>query len=105
VKADFDEIEEFLGLSSRFFERLSIVEGKCDSGPLGIAIVRVFSAQLVVYAIVDDAMSRKRVHISTSLHEHVSWQLTSGREVLRSSMEHKRPGADFSVCRDASRCR
>ncbi|KAH8725755.1 hypothetical protein GQ44DRAFT_759148 [Phaeosphaeriaceae sp. PMI808] len=64
VKADFDQIEDFLSLSGRFFERLSIIEStNCSDGPLGTAIVRVFSAQLSVYAIVHEMMNRKRVHI------------------------------------------
>ncbi|KAF1958308.1 hypothetical protein CC80DRAFT_559231 [Byssothecium circinans] len=45
IQNNLDKVEEFLGLSSRFFERLSIIEGtKCSDGPLGKAIVQ--SSQL-----------------------------------------------------------
>jgi hypothetical protein len=65
VQKDLNKIEEFLALSSRFFDRLSIIEGtKCSDGPLGRAIVRVFSAQLSVYAIVQDMVDRKSARIS-----------------------------------------
>ncbi|KAF2265868.1 hypothetical protein CC78DRAFT_567200 [Lojkania enalia] len=54
VKADFDKIEGFFYQSSRFLERLSIIEGKVrDLGPLEKGIVEVFSAQLSICAIAE----------------------------------------------------
>lgn len=54
VKADYDKVEEFFSYSSRFYERLTILEGMVsDNAALARAIVRVFSAQLSVCAIVE----------------------------------------------------
>lgn len=67
VQKDLEKIEEFLGTSSRFFQRLSIIEGtKCSDGPLGKAIVRVFSAQMSLYAQVEAMVDRKGARISRS---------------------------------------
>ncbi|KAI4644660.1 uncharacterized protein J4E78_009479 [Alternaria triticimaculans] len=46
VRADYDRVEEFFAYSARFFQRLSILEDKAQSGPLAIAVERVFSMQL-----------------------------------------------------------
>ncbi|KAJ4294462.1 hypothetical protein N0V90_008153 [Kalmusia sp. IMI 367209] len=51
VKADYDRVEAFFEHSSRVFERLSILENQADSGPLAVAIVRVFSIQLSICAL------------------------------------------------------
>ena len=65
VKADYDKVEEFFSHSSRFFERLSIIESKVsDNGALGKAIVRVFSAQLSVCAIVEVMTKTKAARFS-----------------------------------------
>ncbi|KAH7381195.1 hypothetical protein DE146DRAFT_793188 [Phaeosphaeria sp. MPI-PUGE-AT-0046c] len=60
VKADYDRVESFFAYSARFFERLSILESRADSGPLMIAIVRVFSMQLSVCARVQFLIKEKR---------------------------------------------
>jgi hypothetical protein len=60
VKADYDKVEDFFMHSSRFFERLSIIENKVsDSVALAKGIVRVFSAQLSVCAIVEAMVKTK----------------------------------------------
>lgn len=60
MKADYDRVESFFGYSARFFERLSILESRADSGPLGVAVVRVFSMQLSVCARVEFLIKEKR---------------------------------------------
>ncbi|KAJ4288968.1 hypothetical protein N0V90_011310 [Kalmusia sp. IMI 367209] len=65
VQNNLDKVEEFLALSSRFFERLSIIKGsECRNGPLGQAIVRVFSAQLSAYTVIHEMIGRKSARIS-----------------------------------------
>lgn len=69
VKADYDKVEDFFNHSSRFFERLSIIEGKIsDVEPLGVAIVRVFSSQLSICATVESMISEKGSRWSSSRH-------------------------------------
>jgi hypothetical protein len=60
VKADYDRVEAFFEHSGRFFERLSILENRADSGPLAMAVVRVFSAQLSICGHVEAMMKGKR---------------------------------------------
>jgi hypothetical protein len=89
VRDEMDRIEEFLALSNRFFERLSIIEGsKCSDGPLGQAIVRVFSAQLSVYALVEEVVVRKHGRISkfNVTESAVRSVLNSVRDVFRRSL-------------------
>lgn len=87
VRDEMDKIEEFLALSNRFFQRLSLIESsKCGDGPLGQAIVRVFSAQLSVYAVVQEVVVRKDGRISKSHASVRSVRLTAVRDVLRGSL-------------------
>lgn len=65
VREQFDRIEEFFAFSARFFERLSILQQKAagdqeKSHALITAIVRVFSQQLSVCAIVRKLQRQKR---------------------------------------------
>lgn len=65
MKADYDKVEEFFNLSSRFFERLSIIENRdVDVGALGKAIFRVFSAQLSICGIVESMTRTKDARFS-----------------------------------------
>jgi hypothetical protein len=89
VRDEMDKIEQFLALSNRFFERLSIIESsKCSDGPLAQAIVRVFSAQLSVYAVVEEVVVRKNGRISEfcAAVDLVRLVLITLRDVLRSSL-------------------
>ncbi|EUC28300.1 hypothetical protein COCCADRAFT_30414 [Bipolaris zeicola 26-R-13] len=60
VKADYDRVESFFEYSGRFFERLSLLEERAESGPLAIAVVRVFSMQLSVCGRVRYLIKKKR---------------------------------------------
>ncbi|KAJ6196522.1 hypothetical protein J3E72DRAFT_243669 [Bipolaris maydis] len=60
MKADYDRVESFFEYSGRFFERLSLLEERAESGPLAIAIVRVFSMQLSVCGRVRYLIKKKR---------------------------------------------
>lgn len=87
VRDEMDKIEQFLALSNRFFERLSMIENnECSDGALGQAIVRVFSAQLSVYAVVEEVVVRKNGRISKFNAAVVMSELllTIFRDVLRS---------------------
>ncbi|KAH7128114.1 hypothetical protein B0J11DRAFT_504607 [Dendryphion nanum] len=64
VRADHDKVVAFFNQSTRFFERLSIIEGKVrKEGPLALAIMRVFSAQLSICAIAEVRMKEKNARI------------------------------------------
>ena len=60
MKADYDRVESFFAYSARFFGRLAILEQRAESGPLAIAIVRVFSMQLSVCGRVRYLIKKKR---------------------------------------------
>lgn len=60
MKADYDRVESFFEYSGRFFERLSLLEERAESGPLAIAVVRVFSMQLSVCGRVRYLIKKKR---------------------------------------------
>ncbi|ORY05487.1 hypothetical protein BCR34DRAFT_604521 [Clohesyomyces aquaticus] len=64
AKADFDKVEAFFDTSTRFFERLSIIENKgCNQAPLKTAIVRVFSAHLSILALVEAKIAEKHLRM------------------------------------------
>lgn len=67
MRADYDRVEEFFAYSARFFQRLSILENKAQSGPLAIAIERVFSMQLSVCGRARQLIKEKRFSKITSL--------------------------------------
>ncbi|CAI6335539.1 unnamed protein product [Periconia digitata] len=91
VQNDLNKIEEFLSLSSRFFERLSIIEGyDCDDGPLGKAIVHVFSAQLSMYTFVQGVLSEGKGRIKMffdALWELEDPKLVEAYAVMQSAIE------------------
>ena len=77
VKADYDRVETFFEFSSRFFVRLSILEDRApSSGPLALAIVRVFSSQLSICGHIEFMIKEKR------------W----------SKIPYRQPGVRFSKC-------
>lgn len=60
-------MQNFFLQSSRFFERLSLIEGKTsDAQPLRKAIVRVFSTQLSICGLVENRTKQKAARFSTS---------------------------------------
>lgn len=60
MKADYDRVEAFFEHSGRFFERLSIIENQAETKALAVAIVRVFSIQLSICALVEAMTKEKR---------------------------------------------
>jgi hypothetical protein len=65
VKADYDKVEDFFLQSSRFFERLSLIQNKTrDVGPLQTAIVRVFATQLTIFGDVEKNTKKEGARFS-----------------------------------------
>ncbi|KAF2107480.1 hypothetical protein BDV96DRAFT_653821 [Lophiotrema nucula] len=75
VKADFDKVEAFFDTSTRFFERLSIIENKgCNHAPLKTAIVRVFSAHLSILAMVETKVGEKHLRMKQWMNAVMSME-------------------------------
>ena len=60
VQKDYDQAEAFFDHSRRFFDNLTLLEGKTDPRPLAKAIVRTFASQLVICGIVQDMKNNGR---------------------------------------------
>ncbi|PVI00627.1 hypothetical protein DM02DRAFT_671848 [Periconia macrospinosa] len=63
ASAQYDKVEEFFTHAGRFFERLSLLEGKASGEPLALAIVRVFSIQLSICGIAQRLATSGRVKL------------------------------------------
>lgn len=61
ASAQYDKVESFFNHISRFFERLSLLEGKAGLEPLAVAIIRVFCTQLSICGIAQRLASSGRV--------------------------------------------
>ncbi|CAN9079880.1 unnamed protein product [Alternaria alternata] len=88
VRAEYDRVEEFFAYSARFFERLSILEGRAQSGPLAIAIVRIFSMQLSVCGRVRRLVDEKKIkHWLNALWNEVDEELVSAYAAMQESIQ------------------
>ncbi|CAN9159371.1 unnamed protein product [Alternaria alternata] len=96
VRAEYDRVEEFFAYSARFFERLSILEGRAQSGPLAIAIVRIFSMQLSVCGRVRRLVKEKKItHWLNALWNEVDEELVSAYAAMQASIQEPDEAVGF----------
>lgn len=101
MKADYDKVEDFFNHSSRFFERLAIIENQnASEGPLAKAIVRVFSAQLSICAIVEVMTKEKSARFSKIFVRFFATLRQTNlcnRAMAQRTMDHREPRSGCSI--------